>query len=229
VYPGFGNILVAESVGQSIYNGLNLTLSKRFSRGLEAFATYTWSHAIDDAPEQNNIDSSNLVLSDPTNRRRDRGNSLTDRRHAFNGNLLYTPSVASGNRFTRALVNGNVFAMMATIQSGDVFNIGSNQILNGDPSIPASLQRPLFVGRNTLRAPMTAELNIRYVRAVPVHESLRLEVLGEATNLLNRTNVVGLNTTAIASPSGGVLVGPSQAWTAAVDQRLLQVGLRLRF
>ena len=65
VYPGFGNILVAESVGQSIYNGLNLTLNKRFSHGLEAFATYTWSHAIDDAPEQNNIDSSNLVLSRP--------------------------------------------------------------------------------------------------------------------------------------------------------------------
>src|SRR6185436_9467891 len=110
------------SVGQSVYNGLNLTLNKRFSHGLEAFATYTWSHAIDDAPEQNNIDSSNLVLSDPTNRRRDRGNSLTDRRHAFNGNLLYMPAVASGSRLVRALVQGNVFALMATIQSGDVFN-----------------------------------------------------------------------------------------------------------
>ena len=87
VFPGFGNILAAESVGQSVYNGLNLTLTKRFSRGFEMFATYTWSHAIDDAPEQNNIDSSNFLLSDPTNRRRDRGNSLTDRRHAFNGNL----------------------------------------------------------------------------------------------------------------------------------------------
>jgi hypothetical protein len=54
VFPGFGNILSAESVGQSTYNGLNLTLNKRFSRGFEMFATYTWSHAIDDAPEQNN-------------------------------------------------------------------------------------------------------------------------------------------------------------------------------
>jgi hypothetical protein len=91
VFPGFGNILSAESVGQSVYNGLNFTLNKRLSRGFEMFATYTWAHAIDDAPEQNNIDSPNFLLSDPTNRRRDRGNSLTDRRHAFNGNLLYTP------------------------------------------------------------------------------------------------------------------------------------------
>ena len=103
VFPGFGNIIAAESVGQSIYNGLNLTLTKRFSGGFEMFATYTWSHAIDDAPEQNNIDSSNFLLSDPTNRRRDRGNSLTDRRHAFNGNLVYTPILQAGSRALRYL------------------------------------------------------------------------------------------------------------------------------
>ncbi|MBN9657056.1 MAG: TonB-dependent receptor [Acidobacteria bacterium] len=229
VYAGFGNILVAESVGQSIYNGLNLTLTKRFSRGLEAFATYTWSHAIDDAPEQNNIDSSNLVLSDPTNRRRDQGNSLTDRRHVFNGNLLYTPTASSGSPFVRALVNGNVFALMATVQSGDLFNVGSNQILNGDPSIPASLQRPLFAGRNTLLAPRTAELNVRYVRAFPVHESLRVQFIAESTNILNRTNVAGLNSTALVSGIGVLINAPSKAWTAALDQRLIQLGIRLRF
>lgn len=38
----------------------------------------------------------------------------------FNGNLLYIPTVASGSRFVRALVNGNVFVFMATFQSGDV-------------------------------------------------------------------------------------------------------------
>jgi hypothetical protein len=118
---------------------------------------------------------------------------------------------------------------MATVQSGDVFNIGSNQILNGDPSIPASLQRPLFIGRNTLRAPRTAELNVRYVRMFPVHELLRLEFIAESTNITNRTNVVGLNSTALVLPSGFRISGPSQAWTAALDQRLLQAGLWITF
>jgi len=46
---------------------------------LQFFATYTWSDAIDDAPEQNSIDSANTVtLSDPSDRRRDRG-QLPDR------------------------------------------------------------------------------------------------------------------------------------------------------
>jgi hypothetical protein len=229
VNPTFGNILVAESVGQSMYNGLNLTLTKRFSHGVEMFVTYTWSHAIDDAPEQNNIDSTNLVLSDPTNRRRDRGNSLTDRRHAFNGSLLYMPALASGSRLIRALVNRNMFAFMTTVQSGDVFNIGSNQILNGDPSIPASLQRPLFIGRNTLRGPRTAEVNLRYTRRFRIRESWNVDLIAESTNVLNRSNVVGVNTIASTSPSGVVVSDPPQAWTAASDQRLVQVGLKIRF
>ncbi len=229
VFPGFGNILSAESVGQSVYNGLNLTLNKRFSHGLEMFATYTWSHAINDAPEQNNIDSSNFLLSDPTNRRRDRGNSLTDRRHAFNGNLLYTPVLQARSRALRYVVNGNLIAVVATIQSGDVFNMGSNRVLNGDPSTSSAFQRPLFIGRNTLRAPRTSEFNVRYARLFPLGERTKLEFIAESTNAFNRTNVVGLNSTAMVDPTGNIIAWPSLDWTAALDQRLLQLGFRFSF
>lgn len=228
-YPGFGNILSAESVGQSEYNGLNVTLRKRLSHDFEMFATYTWSHAIDDAPEQNNIDSSNFLLSDPTNRRRDRANSLTDRRHTFNGNLVFTPTWRGGNRPLRYLVNGNRFAVIAVIQSGDVFNMGSNLILNGDPSTPSTFQRPLFIGRNTIRAPRISEFNVRYTRLFPLGERFKLEFIAESTNVFNRTNVVGLNSTATVDAAGNILAWPSLAWTSALDQRLLQLGLKLSF
>lgn len=212
-----------------MYNGLNLTLNKRFSHDLEMFATYTWSHAIDDAPEQNNIDSPNFLLSDPTNRRRDRGNSLTDRRHVFNANLLYAPVVRSGNRALRHLMNGSRIAVITTIQSGDVFNMGSNRVLNGDPSTPSTFQRPLFIGRNTLRAPSTSEFNVRYARLVPLSERLKLEFVAESTNVFNRTNVVGLNSTATVDPAGNIMASPLLDWTAALDQRLLQFGFRFSF
>lgn len=229
VLPEFGNILAAESVGQSVYNGLNITLSKRFSQGLELFGTYTWSHAIDDAPEQNNIDSPNFVLSDPTDRRRDRGNSLTDRRHAFNGYLIYTPSLEVGSRVLRYLVNRNQIAIMATIQSGDAFNMGSNRVLNGDPLTTTAFQRPLFIGRNTIRGPRTSEFNIRYTRLIPLTERVNLDFIAESTNVFNRTNVVGLNTTATVDPAGSIIVPPSLTATAALDQRLLQLGFRVSF
>jgi hypothetical protein len=229
VYPGFGNILSAESVGQSVYNGLNVMLTKRFSHGFELFGTYTWSHAIDDAPEQNNIDSSNFVLSDPLNRRRDRGNSLTDRRHVFNGNLVFTPTIASDSGVLRYVVNNNRLAILAVMQSGEVFNMGSNRVLNGDPSTLNAFQRPLYIGRNTLRAPRTVEFNARYSRIFPVSERKNFEFIAESTNLFNRTNVTGLNSGATVDPAGNILAYPSLAWTAALDQRLLQLGVRFNF
>ena len=110
VLQGFNNILSAESVGNSNYNGLNLTIEKRWSRMSQLYARYTWSPAIDDAPEQNNIDST-AYLSDPTNRRRDRASSLTDKRHVFNMTGVFQPSVHVTSRIANALLNGNPIAL----------------------------------------------------------------------------------------------------------------------
>ena len=228
-YPGFGNIISAESVGQSNYNGLNVTVTKRLSRGLELFGTYTWSHALDNAPEQNNIDSGAFYLSDPTNRRRDYGNSLTDRRHVFNANALWTPSLNSQSKLLRYLASNNTLALAFNAQSGEVFNLASNKVLNGDTSTPATFQRPLFVGRNTLNAPPTFQLNVRYTRLIPINERFKGEFFGESTNVFNHTNVTGINATAKVGAAGNITTPASQAWTSALDHRLIQLGLRLVF
>jgi hypothetical protein len=216
-------------VGQSTYNGLNFTLNKRYSHGLDLFATYTWSHAIDDAPEQNNIDSAAFLLSDPTNRRRDKGNSLTDRRHAFNANAVWSPSASASSGVLNYLANHNRIAIAMTAQSGEVFNIGSNRILNGDSSTGSAYQRPLFIGRNTINAPRTVEVNLRYSRIFPIGERWKPEFFAESTNIFNHTNVTGINSTATVDTTGAILTPPSQAWTAALDQRLIQFGVKLVF
>jgi hypothetical protein len=225
---GFGNILAVESVGQSVYNGLNLTVTKRYGAGLEFFGTWTWSHAIDDAPEQNNIDSGNFLLSDPSNRRGDRGPSLVDRRHAFNANAVWNPTV-SATGFWGYLANNNRLSMAVVIQSGEVFNMGSNRILNGDAATPVAFQRPLFIGRNTLRAPGTWETNLRYSRVFPVGERWKPEFFAETTNVFNRTNVTAINSAAVVDVQGAIVTPPNLAWTGALDQRLIQFGLRLSF
>ncbi len=228
-FAGFANILSTESVGQSVYNGLNLTVTKRYSSGLEFFGTWTWSHAIDDAPEQNNIDSGAFLLSDPTNRRRDRGPSLSDRRHAFNANAVWSPSLSSASGFWGYLANNNRLAIATVVQSGEVFNVGSNRILNGDASTGVAFQRPLFLGRNTLRSPGTWETNIRYSRVFPIGDRLRPEFFAESTNIFNRTNVTAINGAAQVDLQGAIVTPPSQAWTGALDQRLIQFGLKLVF
>ncbi len=228
-YAGFGNITSAESVGRSTYNGMNLTLRKQLARGAEFYATYTWSHAIDDAPEQNNIDSGANFLSDPTNRRRDRGNSLTDKRHVFNMTGVLMPEVKSDNKATNYLLNHNRLSFGVVASSGDLFNMGSTRVLNGDSTEGSAFQRPLFVGRNTIRAGYAAEINARYSRLFPVTEKKSVEFLAETTNLGNRLNVINLNSTATVDAAGNITTPATLAPSGSRDQRLLQLGLRFNW
>ncbi len=227
-FPGFNNTLSAESVGNSNYNGLNLTVEKRWGRIGQLFATYTWSHAIDDAPEQNNIDST-AFLSDPINRRRDRADSLTDKRHVFNMTAVFQPKFRTGNGWASRLLNGNMLAVTIQSASGDLFNVGSNRVLNLDSSEPSAFQRPLFIGRNTLLGPAVIELNARYSRFFPVSDWYKLEFFAETTNLTNTLNATAVNSTAQVDAAGQVVVPPPATITAGRDQRLIQFGLRASF
>ncbi len=227
--PRFNGIVLAESVGNSSYNGATFTLAKRFSHNFEGFASYTWAHAIDDAPEQNNIDSGAFLLSDVSNRRRDRGNSLSDRRHSFNTSLVYESKYTVNNRALQTLVNNNRLSFFFLAMSGDIFNVGSNRILNGDNTAGTAFQRPLFIGRNTYRGPNTQQLDLRYSRIFPIRERMRAEFFGEFTNLFNRTNVTNVASNASVDLAGAIVSQPSFAWTGALDQRLMQLGLRFVF
>ena len=229
VFPGFANILSAESSGNSNYNGGNVTLRKRVAHGYEFYATYTWSHAIDDAPEQNNIDSGAFLLADPSNRRRDRANSLTDKRHVFNMTGVFQPEIHVGNSLGDYLLGHNQLSISLQAASGDLFNVGSNRILNGDTSEAATYQRPLFVPRNSVRAPSVFELNARYTRLFPIKERMSAEFIAESTNVTNTLNVTGLNTTAQVNTAGVITTPNSNAATGARDQRLIQLGVRFTF
>ncbi|WP_031499221.1 TonB-dependent receptor [Bryobacter aggregatus] len=227
--PRFNNIMSVESVGQSTYSGGTLTLNRRFGAGFEAFASYTWSHAIDDAPEQNNIDSGAFLLSDLSNRRRDKGNSLTDRRHSLQASGVYQPVFDTDSKFLQYLLKNNRLGYTITAISGDIFNIGSNLILNNDQSTGGAFQRPLFIGRNTYRGPATYQLDIRYSRIFPIKERYKAEFFAESTNLFNHTNVTGVNTTATVNVAGVITAPPTYAWTSAIDQRLIQLGFKFNF
>lgn len=235
VYSGLANILMAESSGDSNYNGMNITVNRRFSHGVQFFASYTWSHAIDDAPEQNvidaqqNLSATTAIPEDPTNRRRDRGNSLSDRRHALSANGVFTPNADLSNKGLNYLVNHNQLAVMLVASSGDVFNLNSNRNLNGDTSVPNGAQRPLFVGRNTVRGQNIYQLDLRYSRIFPVKERWKPEFFAEFNNIFNHTNVTGLNSTASVDAQGNILTPPTYLTTVALDPRLVQLGFRLTF
>ena len=127
------------------------------------------------------------------------------------------------------LANHNQVSFIWVATSGDTFNYVGNRNLNGDPTIPASQQRPLFVGRNTLKGPAVFQLDLRYSRIFPIGERIRPEFLAEFTNLFNHSNITGISTGAQVDAQGFILKPPTFAPTAALDSRLMQLGIRVSF
>jgi hypothetical protein len=84
----FGTNIYISNQGASSYNGLLVSLRKRFSKGLQFDLNYTWSHSIDNGSSIVNTVSGGLVC-DLTNLRVCRGDSDFDIRHLFNANFIY--------------------------------------------------------------------------------------------------------------------------------------------
>jgi hypothetical protein len=234
LFPQFNNVLLAESVGNSNYTAGVLSLNKRFSRGYQFSANYTWSHAIDDAPEQNLVATQfgNLVLSDPTNRARDRGNSQADQRHTFVMSFVGRPTFQTENTFVRHLVNDNQLGFIVTANSGETFNIVSSADLNRDNFGGGSSDRPLFIGRNTGRTPRQFNVDLRYSRFVHFTERLNVEAFGEFINVFNTKSIFQVNS-AVATDAAGNLTAPLPDFTTrnpvALDSRLFQMGFKFNF
>ncbi len=228
--PSFNNIIIAESVGNSDYTAGVLSLNKRFANGYQFSANYTWSHSIDDSPEQNIVAATAYSLSDPTNRRRDRGNSLADQRHTFVFSFVGKPTFNISNRFLERLVNDNQLGIITTANSGENFNIVSNLNLNGDGI--AGSDRPLFIGRNTGRLPKQVNTDVRFSRFLTFTERYRAEVFGEFVNVFNKKSIFSVNST-VTTDATGTLTAALPDFTTrsptALDARIFQLGFKFNF
>jgi hypothetical protein len=229
LYPQFNAITLQNSGAISNYDALVANFTHRLASGIELSASYTWSHSISDAPDANSFEQ-NLPIEDPTNRKRDRGNSLSNRPHALTISTVLQPTWQSKNRVVRHLVNNNTLAILANLSSGDQQNITGSRTLNGDP-ITGSVTRPLFVGRNTVRGPNIYQVDVRYTRAVAtLWERVKPQFVFEANNLFNHPNVTSLNTAATVDAFGNITKAPTLAPTSTVlEGRIVQVGLGVRF
>jgi len=102
-------------------------------------------------------------------------------------------------------------------------------VLNRDTSEGTAYQRPLFIGRDTIRGPAIFEMNARYSRFFPIRERSNIEFIAESTNVTNQSNITALNTTAQVNAAGLILVPAPNNPTGARDQRLIQLGVRYNF
>lgn len=218
----FNQILQLTSVGNSSYYGGFLAVNKRFAHGFQFTASYTlgWAFNVNDS-----TGDSGTSVTDSTNIRRDYGLSSSDQRHRFVLQGVWLPTLP-GKSWATTLVNGWMFAPMVTLTSSFPVNAVAGTDLNGDS---VNNDRPLFRGRNDTPGYGFREVNLRISRTFPLYERLRLELIGEAENLLNSTNA-----SCTTGGCTGAVINRFDApdfkrITSAFNSRQVQIGARFRF
>ncbi len=120
-----------ESEGNSWYNGLEMSLTKRLSHHFQFLASYTFSKTLDsDGSDINSTSSGNaLTLGDQNSSRQRWGRTSFDRTHRFVFSGTWSlPSPPAG--FQRAVLGGWDFAAVVTIQSGSALTISATNANN---------------------------------------------------------------------------------------------------
>ncbi|WP_260740719.1 TonB-dependent receptor [Tunturiibacter lichenicola] len=206
--PEFGTIVYVPNGLTSSYQALQLQFQRSVEKGLQALASYTWSHSLD-------FGSNSAAL--PVTR----GNSDFDLRNNFSTGLSWDLPNNNDGKILRVLldqwgVDGRVVARSGfpvTLQgnytvdpsTGSQFygnlNLVPNQpiYLNGsqypgrraiNPAAFAypSGTEPGNAPRNFVRGFATNQVNLAVRRDFPVYDRLTLDFRAEAFNLLNHPN-----------------------------------------
>jgi len=226
-YPQLGTIDEAESVANSEYNSLQVSLKQRLWKGLSATGNYTWAHSIDDTSAVRNTvptDSYDLAFQ--------RGSSTFDVRQIFTSFISYdVPQL--GSRWPR-LTKGWQLNSLLTFSTGQPINIlagtnvsgtGENQdrvnvvgnpfadvpVLTGTTAVqyfnPAAFAKPAAgtfgdIGRDALYGPGFGSVDFSLFKKTPITERISAEFRVEIFNLFNRTNWANPNATFSSSSFG---------------------------
>jgi hypothetical protein len=120
-----------ESAGNSWYNGLEASLTKRLSHGLQFLASYSFSKTLDtDGADINGTSSANaLTLGDQNSPAQRWGRASFDRTHRFIFSTnWFIPGPHTG--LERSIFGGWALDAIATIQSGTALTIADTNSTN---------------------------------------------------------------------------------------------------
>jgi hypothetical protein len=249
--PNFGAIYLQTNGVSSSYNAAVITFNKKFSHGLMAQASYTWSHEIDDG--QGAATNAIFGFSDSQwiyngNYRNDKGSGSLDQRQRFVYTFVWTPTFShSDNLFAKYLLNNWQLSSITTIMSGRP--TGSETIHMNDTPVTGMLYlasaldgfngnfRVPFLPLDSLYTPWVQQENFRLTKNIPIKERIRLALNFEAFNIANNWSPTALTTQGYTEAKGILTPTPTAMGVGTGDggfpdgtqARRLQVSARLTF
>jgi hypothetical protein len=177
---------VFESAASSVYHGATLSIRRQMTTGLYFRLAYTFAHAIDDGQDA-------LVAGEPAlvqnsySPNSERGPSVTDQRQRLAFSWISEPRpFHKDHPFLAKLFDDWKFSGVTTIGSGRPVNL----TVAGDPNQDDndSNDRLPGVGRNSYLGPDYASTDSRVTRRIYVSNRLKVDLIVESFNLLNRDN-----------------------------------------
>ncbi len=212
-FPNFGSILQLNSAGTSNYNSLQTTLRIRSWHGFSSQFGYTWSHSLDEISQYRAA-----ILDDAYNRKLDYGNSDFDTRHLFTTSITYDiPKASWASGWSSRLVNNWQVSSLWNFHTGQPFDSTLEHVnVSGNPfagvshsfskSIPGvqwinaavftsagtdpvtGVARPGNLARNKYYGPGFGDVDLSFIKNIPITERVKIQLRAEMFNLFNRIN-----------------------------------------
>ncbi len=184
--PQLGGINVFESAASSVYHGATLSIRRRMTSGVYFMLSYTFAHAIDDGQDA-------LVAGRPATVQNsyapnaEKGPSVTDQRQRFVLSCVLAPRPFHRDHEWLGLFFNNWKASgVVTVGSGRPISATVTGDANQDGN--NSNDRLPGVSRDSLLGPDYATTDLRLTRRLYAGDRIKLELIAESFNLLNRDN-----------------------------------------
>jgi hypothetical protein len=181
-----GAINQFESAASSVYHGATLSIRRRMTDGLYFRLAYTFAHATDDgqdalvAGRPATVQNSYSTISE-------RGPSVTDQRHRLALSWIGEPQpFGREHNFLARVFNDWKISGVVTLGSGRPVDAR----VFGDPNQDGNTSNDRLpgYGRNAFLGPDYATTDLRLTRRLYITPRLKLELVAEAFNALNRDN-----------------------------------------
>ena len=215
--PNFGAIYEETNGVSSWYDALVATFDKRFSHGIQAQGSYTWSHEIDDgqgAATNAIFGFSDALWTYNGQYTFDKGSGSLDQRQRFVLSFVWAPVFLHSNGvLAKYLVNNWQLSSITTVQSGRPN--GSLTIHLNDTPVTGMLYsasalngfngnfRVPFLPVNSLYTPWVQTENVRLTKNIPLpREQMRLSLNFEAFNIANNWSPTSLSSQAYTEAKG---------------------------
>jgi outer membrane receptor protein involved in Fe transport len=247
-YPQYSNIFFGESGSNSNYHSLQFSFNRRLAKGLSMLAAYTFSKSIDDMSAFLSTTGDRNFAQNSHNYRAERGLSSFDTPQRLVMAYVYSLPFRSAllRHFESGAIitaqSGQPFTPVLQFDNSNTGNTGGNfgsdrPNVNGSPWLanpsPAmwfntavfSVPKPYTfgsAGRNILRGPGTASVDLSISRKFQLAERTGLTFEAQAFNLLNRENLNLPNLFADNPATFGKIF-------SARAPRQVQIALRLHF